>query len=80
KDVDLKTLKVDLHEGDVIVMISDGVTQGREDCPWLYETLQSALDAEGIKGAVELILERARRECADDDISVVAIKVEKNTL
>lgn len=77
QDVDFKKLTVDIQDGDVIVMISDGVTQGREDCPWLYETLQSALDAEGIKGAVELILERARRECSDDDISVVAIKIDK---
>ncbi len=75
KDVDFKKLKVDLQDGDVIIMISDGVTQGREDCPWLYETLQKTLDAEGIKSAVDLILERARRESAADDISVIAIRI-----
>lgn len=75
KDVDFKKLKVDVQDGDVIIMISDGVTQGREDCPWLYETLQKTLDAEGIKSAVDLILERARRESAADDISVIAIRI-----
>ena len=75
KDIDSKKLKFDLKAGDVIIMVSDGVTQGKEECPWLYELLRKTLDAESIDRAVELILDRAARECAADDISVVAVKV-----
>ena len=77
-DIDSKKLRFDIKAGDVIIMVSDGVTQGREECAWLYDLLCRTLDAESIERAVELILERAARESAADDVSVVALKVSEN--
>lgn len=77
-DVDSKKLRFDMKTGDVIIMVSDGVTQGREECPWLYDLLCRTLDAESIERCVELILERAARESGADDISVIAMKVSEN--
>ena len=74
-DVDSKKLRFDLRAGDIIIMVSDGVTQGKDECPWLYDLLRKTLDAEGIERCVELIRERAAHECAADDISVVAVKI-----
>ena len=74
-EIDSKKLRFELKDGDVIIMVSDGVTQGREECPWLYDLLRKTLDAESIGGTVERILDRAARECDADDISVVALKV-----
>ena len=75
KELDTKKLKLEVRDGDVIIMVSDGVTQGKEESPWLYDILKKTLDAEGLKKAVELTLDRARRECDSDDISIVAVKV-----
>ena len=77
-EVDTKKLRFEMKAGDVIVMVSDGVTQGREECPWLYDLLRKTIDAESIERAVELIVERAARESGADDISVVALKVSEN--
>ena len=75
RDIDNKKLRFEIKEGDVIIMVSDGVTQSREECPWLYGLLRKALDAEGINKTVEMIIQRAERECGTDDISVVALKI-----
>lgn len=77
-DIDSKKLRFDVKDGDVIIMVSDGVTQGREECPWLYDLLLKTLDAESIERCVDLILDRAARECDADDISVVALRVTEN--
>ncbi len=75
KELDAKKISFDVGEGDVIVMVSDGVTQGREECPWLFDLLKRNVECEGIERTADMIVERARRECADDDISVVVIRV-----
>ena len=77
-EIDIKKHRFDMKAGDVIIMVSDGVTQGREECPWLYDLLRRTLDAESIDRAVELIVERAVRESGADDISAVALKVTEN--
>lgn len=41
KDADAKVNKFDVKRGDIIIMISDGICQGGEDCPWLVELLCS---------------------------------------
>lgn len=77
-DIDIKKLRFDMKDGDVIIMVSDGVTQGREECAWLYDLLRKTLDAESIERCVDLIIDRAARESDADDISVVAVRVREN--
>ena len=40
RELDSKKTSFDVGDGDVIVMVSDGVTQGKDECPWLFELLK----------------------------------------
>lgn len=75
RELDAKKISFDVGDGDVIVMVSDGVTQGKEECPWLFELLKKNIEGEGVEHTAELIADRARCENGNDDISVVVIKV-----
>ena len=75
RELDTKKLIFDVKRGDIIVMVSDGVTQGRDECPWLLELLRKNVGAQSLKRCAELIIERARRDSASDDISVSLISI-----
>ena len=77
KELDAKRISFDVGDGDTIVMVSDGVTGGREECPWLFELLKNAVESESLEHTVELICQRAQRENPSDDISVVVVRIEK---
>ena len=75
KELDAKKISFDVGSGDVIVMVSDGVTQGKDECPWLFELLKKNVEAEGLERTADLILERALRENGNDDISIVVARI-----
>ena len=82
KDTDIRRIDFSIGIGDVIVMVSDGVTQLKEECPWLFDLLRS----QGREGGRELSPERladlvvkyAKEEGSNDDLSVLVIRVEEN--
>ena len=74
---DTQKLGFCVEDGDLIVMVSDGVTQSREDCVWLVSMLTSEWDEDTAKMA-QNIAEKARKEGSDDDISVAIVKIEKD--
>ena len=73
RELDFRKIDMELSEGDLVVMVSDGVTDGREECPWLFDLLraQSAQEPERI---AELIVKYAKSEGATDDITALVIK------
>ena len=73
---DAQRLHFSAEPGDLVVMVSDGVTQSREDCVWLVSMLTSDWD-EDIAQMAQKIAERARKEGSEDDISVAIVKIEK---
>ncbi len=75
--LDAEMISVELCEGDMIIMLSDGVTGSYEESPWLYELLQEGgLDGCSPQIAAKIIGEAACRESGRaDDITVCAIKV-----
>lgn len=75
KELDAKKISFDVGAGDVIVMVSDGVTQGKDECPWLFELLKKNVESEGLEHTADLILERAIRENGNDDISIVVVRI-----
>ena len=55
-------------------MVSDGVTQSREDCVWLVSMLTGEWSNDAADMA-QRIASRAREEGSDDDITVSIIKI-----
>ncbi len=74
---ELDTRRIGFHvgEGDVIVMVSDGVTQGKEECPWLFDLLRSQGENVSAERLADLIVKYAKEEGSTDDISVLVVKV-----
>ena len=72
--IDAGKLSFDGREGDVIIMISDGVASGDEDCLWLIEMLNSEWDNDLSKMAKKMIA-RARERGSRDDISVILTRI-----
>lgn len=73
RELDFRKIDLELSEGDLVVMVSDGVTDGREECPWLFDLLrtQSSQEPERL---CELIVKYAKSEGATDDITALVIK------
>jgi len=75
RQTDIKRLHFDIADGDVIVMVSDGVTGGKEECPWLFDLLKRYAGTENIECVAEQILNRARLENGNDDMSVIVLRI-----
>ena len=77
RDTEIKSFNFELSEGDVVVMMSDGVTGGKEECPWLFDLLRQNLENSGLERTADLIMKYAVGHGSDDDISLSVIRIEK---
>jgi serine phosphatase RsbU (regulator of sigma subunit) len=68
-------LRFRMHPGDVVVMVSDGVTLGNDECPWLIDLLSDPLP-DSMDSLRLDILRRAIASGSPDDLSAIAIRVE----
>ncbi len=75
KDSDPQLLRFRMYPGDVVVMVSDGVTNGNDECPWLIELLSSPLP-DSMDSLRMKILRHAIASGSPDDLSAIAIRVE----
>ena len=76
RDVETKKLDFTLARGDVVVMVSDGVTGGDEECPWLFDLLRQNIEGSGTERTAELVVKYAIGHGSEDDISVTVIRLE----
>lgn len=76
-ETDARVLDFDLNDGDVVVMISDGVTGGKEECPYLFDLLRQNIDSAGCSRTADLIMKYAKGNGSDDDITVAVMRVKK---
>ncbi|MBE6533633.1 MAG: hypothetical protein E7678_01495 [Ruminococcaceae bacterium] len=75
-EVDLKKYELELSRGDVIVMVSDGVTGEGEECPWLFDLLAQNLPNRTLDRTADLIVKYATAKGTGDDITVLLVRVE----
>ena len=75
--LDAEMIKFDVEEGDIIVMLSDGVARSFEECPWLLDMLSSDPDIlEGSpRSAAEKIVRSAAVRGSADDITAGVIRI-----
>ena len=69
-----KKLRFRTHPGDVVVMVSDGVTLGNDECPWLIDLLSSPMQ-DSMDSLRADIIRRALAAGSEDDLSAIAIRV-----
>ena len=72
---DVKKLRMSLENRDLVVMMSDGVTGGREDCPYLFDLLQQNSSSPSDARTAELIMRYARSNPEPDDTTVIVARV-----
>jgi stage II sporulation protein E len=77
RDSDPQLLRFRMYPGDVVVMVSDGVTNGNDECPWLIDLLSSPLP-DSMDSLRMKILRHAIASGSPDDLSAIAIRVEEN--
>lgn len=75
---DVKEQRLTLGEGDLVVMMSDGVSGGREDCPYLFDLLRQNAFSPGEERTAELIMKYAHSSSEPDDTTVVVARVRRN--
>ncbi len=75
RESDTRRIGFDVAAGDMIVMVSDGVTQGREECPWLFDLLRSQGENVSAERIADLVVKYAKNEGAADDLSVLVVKI-----
>lgn len=71
---DIQRIKFEIEPGDRIIMVSDGVTQSREDCIWLSDVLDNCAELDG-ETLAKRIVDRARAEGSDDDITATVVEI-----
>ncbi len=76
-EVDAERTAFETREGDVIIMLSDGVSQTSEDAPWLIELLSHPLGT-NLNAAAENILDKTiALSGGGDDMTVILARVRK---
>ena len=76
RDTPSRLLRFRTHPGDVVVMVSDGITLGNDECPWLIDLLSSPMPA-SMDSLRRDIIKRALTAGSEDDLSAIAIRVEE---
>ncbi len=76
RDTHPEFLRFRMHPGDVVVMVSDGITQGQDECAWLIDLLSAPIP-DSMDTLRRDIIRRALTAGSEDDLSAVAIRVEE---
>ena len=70
-----RKVSFDVNVGDLLVMVSDGVTGGREECPRLFDTVRALSGTSSAEDVADAVVKYAGSEASSDDISVIAIRI-----
>jgi stage II sporulation protein E len=71
--LDAERLCFEVRSGDVLVQVSDGITGGEEDCPWLSQMLQTRWEGDA-EEFCRMVINHASSSQADD-LSVMITRI-----
>ncbi len=75
KNIDAERVRVEVKNGDYIIMLSDGVSQSPEDAAWLLEFLNKPANPD-VREYAESILSLAKEKSKiSDDMSVSVVRI-----
>ena len=77
---DVGKINTELLPGDVIIMVSDGVSEGREECTELFSMLRTRLLTHTADELADAIMEYADERGCTDDVYALGIKVSEKSL
>jgi stage II sporulation protein E len=77
KNIDAERIRVEVKNGDYIIMLSDGVSQSTEDSAWLIELLSSEAHSDIREYAEFILAEALKNSKSRDDMSVSVAKIIK---
>ncbi len=77
EEVDAERTAFETREGDVIIMLTDGVSQTSEDAPWLIELLSHPLGNNLDTAATTILDKTVAHGGAKDDMTVILARVKK---
>ena len=72
---DTERFSIELCEGDLICMVSDGITEGQDTCPWLTALLADTPATESPEQTAERILRTVRDASGQDDATVIVLRI-----
>ena len=75
RTLDAEETSIELSAGDLVVLISDGITQGEDECAWLYSMLALNSDRSAADIAELIMREAERRFGRGDDATVCVVRV-----
>jgi serine phosphatase RsbU (regulator of sigma subunit) len=75
KNVDAEKIRVEVKSGDVIIMLSDGVSASAEDSVWLLSYLSGEAPDDLSEYAEEILRLAKKNNAGRDDMSVSVIKI-----
>lgn len=73
--LDAEQTAFDVHEGDLVIMLSDGILQTPEEAPWLVELLSGELPRDPEELARLILDEASAQNGQSDDMTVGIVKI-----
>ena len=75
KTIDTEKIRVEIRDGDYVVMLSDGIVDSFDDAPWLLELLSREANPDVTEYAREILDLAVKNSTSGDDMSVTVIKI-----
>lgn len=75
--VDAEQISYHSRDGDSVIMVSDGVTQSYDICPWLTGMLKNEWEENPGRMAAKIVRRAEIESKCGDDISVVIVKIKE---
>ena len=75
REIDTKQIEFDLKVGDLVVMVSDGITGGENECVWLLRMLDATTETDP-EALARQIVDRAAACGTPDDLSAIVLRID----